>query len=143
MGERTDEDRAHVAPIVITLGGEPFSVRPLTLKKSRAWKRDLALLLGDLGGLQVNMTGADGAFSLDAVKGAFDAVAIAVPEKLAALVLSYIQASDPSADRTVEWFEDLANDREVTDALMQLVEVTFPFLWKLGDLAKVSGALAR
>lgn len=141
MSTRTDEERVTRAPLLILLGGEPRPVIPLTIKKSRLWKQELAGLLGQLGGLEFTLSDDDGKFSMDGIRTAVETMAVAVPEKLEALVLSYLRASDPAISG--EWFEETASDQEVTDALMRLIEATFPFLWKLGELAKVAQGLAR
>jgi hypothetical protein len=131
---RTDDDRVRAAPLTLILGGQERLVKPLVIRQSREWKALLAESLGELSGLSFdNWVGEGGRVAPQGVKEALALLAVQVPEKLETLVFDYLKRADAATD--TEALRDLATDEEIVEALWLLLRVTFPFVWKLGDLA--------
>ncbi len=129
---RTDEAVLTRQHLELTLGGEKRLVRPLVLRDSRAWKRKVAEAFAELGALDsstLNLADPAG------VRQALELIAVTVPERITDLVLAYA----PELDR--EWFEAHVTDEEATEALVKMLEVTFPFLRRTSDLVRLTAAL--
>lgn len=129
---RTDEDRAVGAPFPVRLGGAERLLRPLPLKHSRGWKRKLNDALARLGDVRLDVLDAAGHLSMEAIRPLVTTVATTLPEVLADLVWSYVHAAEPELSK--DWFEASVNDEEIVDALLRMIEVTFPFLRRLGSV---------
>jgi hypothetical protein len=129
---RTDEAVLTRQALEVTLGGEKRLVRPLVIRDSREWRKRVAEAFAELGALDagtLNLADPEG------VRKALELVAVTVPEKIADLVLAYA----PELDR--EWFEAHVTDEEATEALVKMLEVTFPFLRRTSDLVRLTAAL--
>lgn len=138
---RTDADRVGKVALRLLLGGQVKEVRPLVLRKSKEWKRTFAGVIGDAIGLTFDAEKAGSTASPQALKDMVEAVALNVPDKLQDLVFAYLRLADPTLD--LDALEDLVTDQEITDALWAMIQVTFPFFWKAGDLVKLAGSFSR
>ena len=129
---RSDEAVLTRQALEVTLGGEKRLIRPLVIRESRQWRKRVAEAFAELGALDtstLNLADPEG------VRRALELVAVTVPEKITDLVLAYA----PELDR--EWFETHVTDEEATEALVKMLEATFPFLRKTSDLARMAAAL--
>jgi hypothetical protein len=129
---RTDDDRAVGAPFTVRLGGGERPLRPLPLKHSRGWKKKLNEALTRFGDIKLDVLDANGQLSLEAIQPLIKTVAVTLPDVLADLVWAYVHAAEPELSK--EWFEDSVNDEEIVDALLRMIEVTFPFLRRMGSV---------
>lgn len=131
--ERTDEQRLLQAPLELQLGGQVVQVRPLVMRRSSIWRRELlALIEAQLGPWVAGQLQAQDIARV---------VLLEVPDALLALVARYLELAEAPVSR--EWLEDHATDAEVYNALRQLVEVAFPFGILGGDLGRLVAGLPR
>lgn len=144
---RTDEQRLAGAPFTISVGGTPLELRPLPRKKSAKWAKALAeapIGLAELK-LELNLTSADGKFSIEAVKEtlrtAAEALADTVPAAIADVVYAYIHLADPTRSR--EWFDGTATNEETWEALLRFLEIEFPFYSRAARSGGGMAAIAR
>jgi len=126
--ERTEEDKLVQAPLRITLGGVVHEVKPLVIRDSRAWRRKLSAMLGQLPQYAAVTTDAP-----DDFKAALNAMLVSMPDQVVDLVFDYAR------DLNRQELEAVATDAEVAVAFEQIVEVAFPLARSVaGAMTKLS-----
>ena len=131
---RTEEQILSRAPIEVTLGETKYSIRPLTIIKSREWRAKLQEELAGIVG-QFNQK-ADGNTMVAGLTGAL----VQFPEKLADLVFAF--APDLPNDTILEE----ATEEQICAAFSVCLTLAFPFLAQLAMVRQVvtaSASLAR
>ncbi len=123
-----DEETALSGLLSIRMGGQVKEVPTLKIAKSRKWKTEAA---GVVEKVLARIP--------DDAQGAQDALApmVNLPTDVALdLVLAY---DVTNALGTRKWVEDNADDREVLEALQQMLTATFPFGSVLRSVVGASG----
>ncbi len=126
--QRTEEQKIAQAPLRIVLSGKEYSVKPLVIIDSRAWRAKLAETLGMLP-QYANVT----TDTPDKFQDALNAMLVAMPDQIVDLVFAYAK------DLNREEIEAVATDTEIAKAFEQIVEVAFPLARSMvGAMAKLS-----
>ena len=121
--ERTDAVKLNREPIIVTLGGVEYAIRPKPISKSRAWKAKSKVVIDDFEGLM----------NVDWTK---------TQDALPVLKDFIYETLDDLIDLVFEWEEDWpketildnATEDEMVDAVMGVLQLAFPFLLKLKSL---------
>jgi len=113
--ERTEEDKLVQSPVVVTLGGKEFPIRPLVIKESREWRKKLIKVFGMLPKYLTMTTDNPEGF-----KEALDAMLGEMPDEVTDLFFSYAKDLDR------EEIESTANDNELAEAFQEVMKYAFP-----------------
>ncbi len=125
---RSEEDKLLRVPIVVTLGGEEYEIKPLVIKDAREWRKKFAKLLGRLPSYVSTSTDDAASFS-----NAVDALIVSMPDEMADLFFVYAKDLDR------EKIESTATEVELVKAIESVLEVAFPLLGGLtGVLRKMA-----
>jgi len=112
---RSEQDVLAAAPIAVTLGGRERLLPPLSIRRNREWKRELAQAVG-MSWAAFGQAGTDDTGSIiGLVAGATDT--------MLDLLIAY-DLSGALGGR--EWIEDNASDAEVYDAFKEVLAVAYP-----------------
>lgn len=112
---RTEEQKISLAPVIVTLGGKEFKVRPLTLVESREWKQQAVKLLSS-GYEQIKTDDT----KPEKFGNAFFAFMFESTDRLVDLFFSYAK------DLNREEIEKIATEEEISVAWEKVREVAFP-----------------
>lgn len=125
---RSEEDKVTQAPLVVALGGKEYEVRLLTILEARAWRKQMAKMLGALPAYAKATTDDAPAF-----EAAVSAMLSTMPDQVADLFFAY--AKDLPRDE----IEKAATEVELALAFDAVMAVAFPLLRSLtGAMAKVA-----
>ena len=123
MNERTEEQKLFQDPIVVTLGGEPHTIKPLVIRDSRQWRQKLAALIGRLPSYMAITTDTPDEFAEGVSQ-----MLVATPDAVADLFFEYAKELDREAIETV------ATEHELGKAFTQITRVAFPLVESLTSL---------
>lgn len=112
---RTEEDKVTQAEIKVILGGEEYPIKPLVIRDSREWRREVVELISELPKFADITTDTPDEFG-EALK----AMLVSTPEKVAGLFFKYAKELDQ------EEIEAKATDTELAVAFQQVIEIAFP-----------------
>lgn len=126
---RTEEDKVFRAPIVVTLGGREYEIKPLVIKEAREWRKQFAKLIGKLPTYAGVTTDDPQGF-----EAAVEATLVVMPDEMANLFFAYAK----NLDR--ETIESSATEAELAKAIEAIMEVAFPLV---GSMTGALGKLAR
>lgn len=112
---RTEEDVITQAGIEVVLGGSKYSVKPLVIKDSREWRKQVVALISKLPQYTSVTTETP-----DEFEEALNAIMIALPDQVTDLFFNYAKDLDR------EKIESEATDVELAKAFEQVVEIAFP-----------------
>lgn len=123
---RSLEQRVTQAPVEFRLGGEPVSLRVLTIAEAREWKAYVSAKLGELAGTQT--TG-------DALVELLMRILRDSTDELLDVVLRYDldgiipgrEVDDEAGLYRSTWVDEHATELEVEDAFLAVVTVGLPF----------------
>ncbi len=123
-----NEEAALSGLLTLRIGGQSFDVPTLKIKQSRKWKSDVSVALGSAVSRisDVADTNADWLRPLANVP----------TDIMLDLVLAY-DVKNVMGGR--KWLEENADDREVWEALQQMLGATFPFVAALRSAVAGSG----
>ena len=117
---RTEEDKVCQSPLVVTLGGKEYEIKPLVIKDSRAWRKQYVKAIGGLPGLVNTTTDTPAEF-----EKALTAILVGMPDSVIELFFAY--AKDlPRAE-----IEAVATDQEIADGFKVIVGLAFPLAQSL------------
>jgi len=125
---RTEEQKLVQAPIIVVLGGQEYEIKPLVIKESRAWRAEVAKVIGLLPQMASFTTDHP-----DEFQAGIAAILVGMPDQVVDLVFSYA----PELNR--EEIEEVATDAEIARAFEQISEVAFPLVRSMvGTMGKIS-----
>ena len=127
--KRTEEDKLCQAPIKVTLAGETWDVKPLSIRKAREWRATFANALAQLP-KWVSVTTDDA----ENFEKAMNAMLVELPELVGDLFFGYAQDLDREA------LEEIATDAELAKAFEEVAAFALPLT---GTLIKVMGKTAE
>lgn len=113
--DRTDEDKITQSPIVVTLGGKEYPIRPLVIRESREWRKKLIKAFGQLP-KYLNMT----TDNPEQFTEALNVMLTEMPDMVADLFFSY------ASDLPIEEIENSASDMELSVAFQEVMKFAFP-----------------
>ncbi len=122
---RTEEDRVVQAGIEVVLEGEKYTIRPLVIKDSREWRKEVVELISELPKFAEVTTDTPDEFG-EALK----AMLVSTPEKVAELFFKYAKELDQ------EEIEAKATDIELATAFEQVIEIAFPLARSMTEVMK-------
>ena len=112
---RTEEDKILQAPVIVKFNGKEYSVRPLVIKESREWRKQLIKTLELLPKYVSITTSNPEGFSV-----ALNAMLADMPNAVADLFFSYAK------DLPREEIESTATDAELAVAFQEVMAFAFP-----------------
>jgi len=112
--KRSQDQIVTQAPILVSLGGKQYQIKPLAIKESRGWRKKFAEVLGTLP-LFVKPTATPKQFN-EVINGMF----LDVPDKIMDLIFEYAK------DLPREEIEAVATDAEMAKVFESILEVAFP-----------------
>ncbi|MDD5081781.1 MAG: hypothetical protein PHU08_00265 [Dehalococcoidales bacterium] len=113
--ERTEEDKLTQSPITVSLGGRDYQVRPLVIRESREWRKQLIKAFAQLP-QYINAT-------TDEPEGftkALNAMLVEMPDMVTDLFFSYAK------ELIREEIEGVATDAELSKAFEEVMAFAFP-----------------
>ncbi len=126
--DRSEEDKLLQSPIIVVLGGKEYQIKPLVIRDSREWRKQVAKALGQLP-KYISVTTDDA----DAFSRAMEAMLVEMPDVVADLFFGYAQ------DLKRDEIEAVATDGELAVAFQEVIKVGFPLVGSLaGILTKPS-----
>lgn len=126
---RTDEEKVAQASVTVVLGGVPYEVKPLVIRDSRAWRKELAEQFNGLAEF-VNVRSDD----TERYEAAIKAALVTRPDAVIDLFFSYAK------DLPKEQIEAVATDSEVADAFSEVLKIALPLA---GGLSQAMGKLSQ
>lgn len=115
--------------VTVTLGGREFTIRPLNIKRSRAWREDLRAPFNTIMDTLDMLTGADKIElnNFGAIKELAQPVVELVLTSIDTLLdLLFDYSPELRAER--DWIEENATDEEAVTALVEVVvKLAYPF----------------
>jgi len=121
---RTEEEKVLQAPIVVTLGGQEYSIKPLVIRDAREWRRKVAASIRDLPGV-LAQTSEDP----DAFGRAMDRILVDNADMVIDLFFEYAH------DLPREEIEATATEHEISIAWEQVREIAFPLVMAMLNMA--------
>lgn len=125
MEQRTEDNIVTQAGIEVILGGETYTIRPLVIKESREWRKEVIDLISELPKFAEVTTDTPDEFGQ-----ALKAMLVSAPEKVAGLFFKYAKELDP------ERIEAEATDAELAVAFEQVIEIAFPLAQSMTKVMK-------
>jgi len=113
--KRTEEQKLFQDGVEVILGGEKYTIKPLTLRKDREWRTKLSALMATLPKHVKVTTDEPEKFG-----GAIDALLATNPDKVIELFFDY------ACELKQEDFEDKATAVEVAEGFKQVIKLAFP-----------------
>ena len=114
---RTEEDKVCQSPLVVTLGGKPYEIKPLVIKDSREWRRKFTSAMGGVPGVLSTSTDAP-----DEFRASLELMFNTMPDTACELFFDW--ARDLDRDE----IESIASDQEIADAFKVVVSMAFPLV---------------
>lgn len=137
MRKRTEAEKASMLPIEVQFGRDKYSISPLPMRKSQAWREELVKYIEQiLGGFEPPAENRPATEILGDFRSTISSALLAAPEKLADLVFLY--ATNLSKDEILE----KASDEQIQEAFSGVFELAFPHLAELGRLTQIARAAA-
>ena len=126
--DRTEDEKLTQSPIVVILGEKKYDIKPLVIRDSRRWRKDVASAISALPKYAaVNMT------DVEAFGSAIDQLLAVMPDSIIDLFFSYAKDLDR------EKIEAVATDAEIAAAFEQVVDIAFPLAKSLvGTMTRLS-----
>ena len=125
---RDPEDVLMQAPLEVRLGGQSYKIKPLTIAKSREWRKKAATEFGAMVALLATKSATQGE-----AQAAAETLAVSFPDACLDLLCAY------APDLPRKQIEQEATEPEVARAFMEVIEnLAFPLL---AGLAKATRAL--
>jgi hypothetical protein len=128
--KRTEADILSKRPIEVTFGDKQYSIKLLTLRPARDWRRQVHQQMGNV------LSSFGGDVKPENMHTALNAAMIAFPERLLDLVMAF------APDLPREEIEENATDEQLAIAYGKLMAVGFPFLAPLMMTQRVLAAAA-
>lgn len=111
--------------VTVTLGEKEFEIKPLTIRKSKAWRVAFTDALQGLVGPLVNIAGEE--FSGDTVEPLIEGVK-GILINSTDVVLELLYAYSPALEKEREWIEENAYETEAFAAFMEVLKLAYPFV---------------
>ena len=129
--ERSEDDVITHAPVSIRLGGETYDVKPLTLLKSSAWRKQFVGVINEI----TQNTTVNVSTSQDLSNGLM-VLLFTFPERVQELLFAY----SPELESKKEHITEHATDEEMVVAMSRIMVVAFPFIGLLTTMRAAAGA---
>ena len=113
--ERSEEDKLTQSPILVTLGGKEYAIRPLVIRESREWRRKLVGIFKMLP-KYLNMT----TDNPEGFSEALNEMLIEMPDMVTDLFFSY--AKDLDRDE----IESTTIEQDLSVAFQEVIKYAFP-----------------
>lgn len=125
---RTEEDKLCQAPLVVVLGGQKYDVKPLVIKDSRQWRKDVVAALSPLlKNISIEEVKSEELVEL------INQTMSSTPDTIIDLFFGYAKSLNQ------EEIEAVATDMELATAFGQVVDIAFPLVKSLVEtMAKLS-----
>lgn len=124
---RDAEDILMQAPLEVRLGGKSYEIKPLTIAKSREWRKKAAKDFGAMVALLATKSATQGE-----AQAAAETLALSFPDACLDLLCAYA----PNLPR--KQIEQGATEPEVAHAFMEVIDVlAFPLLARLAKASRV------
>lgn len=130
---RTEEEILAQAPLMVTFGQKQYEIKPLTILKSRSWRKQLVETLGSIIDtfLQTSTTLPQ---TSELLSSGIIGALVQCPEKITDLLFAY--APNLPAQEILE----NATEDQVIFAFEGVMAMSFPFLGLLGTMRAVVGS---
>ena len=123
---RTEEDKLCQAPITVILGSKEYEVKPLVIRDSREWRKNVVKAISTL---PMSAT----TDNIEQFGNAINQMLGVMPDTIIDLFFGYAK----DLDRTE--IEAVATDNEIATAFGQVVDIAFPLAKSLvGTMTKLS-----
>ena len=113
--KRTEEEKLAKASLKVMLGGQEYEIKPLVIRDSRPWRKDVADTLASLP-VDTKVTTKD----IDLFGKVIKSSLFEMPNKVIDLFFGYAKDLDR------EEIEGIATDGEMAKAFLEVVEMAFP-----------------
>ena len=127
--QRTEEEKLVQAPLMVTLGGKEYEIKPLVIRDSRIWRQQVVKVLASLP-LDLKAS-SDKPEELNSVLSMYLSNK---PDDLVDLFFSYAKDLDRDA------IEQVASDAEIAAAFDGVIKIAFPLS---GSLVRTMQNLVR
>lgn len=111
---RTDDQILMSEPVMVTLGGKKYPIKPLTIRRSREWRKSLS----DNGSGIIDRLGKSAKSTDDAAS----IILLEIPDQIADALFAYA----PNLPR--ETIMEEATDRELLMAFREVLKLAYPFV---------------
>lgn len=128
--KRTADHIMAQEPVIISLGGESFKIKPLVIKNARKFRKQVLELIGKAGEFEQsgNLTEV-----IQVIQHFFDEdliylVGLAIPE---------------FASKDLTWIEENVTEAELQSALGEIFSVNFPWIRQATTLASIGSMMQK
>ncbi|MBA7641802.1 hypothetical protein ES703_49487 [subsurface metagenome] len=113
--ERTEEQIVTQAPILVILGGKEYPVKELNIRNARIWRAKVIKLISPVPQLVSTKIDTPEDFSKHLTE-----MLVAIPDQVIDVFFEYAKDLDR------EEIEDIATDKEMAQAFLEVIKVAFP-----------------